>query len=164
MAVITKTTGAGLDADYDNVKETFPVSAAGAGTVSTVNGSNILVIGSGSAFTTAVKVGDFIWFKTADELAEVVSIVSDTELYLKNTPGTTATADTYGIVPKINYKSVSWSIDVDGAAGINGIDYPAGISNTYSSGKPNTNGGGRRIVPFLIDSTANTNNVYISAQ
>lgn len=58
MAVTTEISGSILQADYDNVKETFPESAAGAGTVSTVNGANLLVIGSGTAFTTAVEVGD----------------------------------------------------------------------------------------------------------
>lgn len=164
MAVTTEISGSILQADYDNVKETFPESAAGAGTVSTVNGANLLVIGSGTAFTTAVEVGDWIWFKTADELAEVVSVVSDTELYLKATPGTTATADTYGIVPKISYKSISWMIDADGVADVNRITFPADTTNVYSSGKPNTNGGGRRVPPFLIDTTASANNVYVSAR
>jgi hypothetical protein len=164
MAVTTETSGSITQADYDNVKETFPVSTAGAGTVSTVNSANLLVSGSGTAFTTAVNVGDWIWFKTADELAEVASIVSDTELYLKASPGTTATGDTYGVVPKMNYKSVSFMIDADGVADVNRITYPADTTNVFSSGKPNTSGGGRRLDPLLIDSTASTNNVYVSAQ
>ena len=164
MAVTTNQTGRLVDADYDNVKDTFPVSSAGTGTISTVNGADRFVVGVGTSFLTEVEVGEFIWFKTADELAKVESIVSDTELYLVSAPATTATGDTFGVVPKVPYSSISWMIDADGAADVNGVTYPANTSRVYGNGKPNTSGGGRRLTPLLIDATANANNVYVSGE
>lgn len=156
MAVTTNQNGKHTDAEYSNVKETFPESTAGAGTVSTVNGLNKKVVGSGTSFTTDFQRGDTIWFKTADELCEIDNIVSDTEMTLVLAPATTATADTYGIVKKSNYNFISWSIDSTGAAEINGITYDAGISN---SDERKT----RRLSPFLVDSTSNANKVFVKA-
>jgi hypothetical protein len=164
MAVTTNRTGRLVDATYTNVKETFPVSTAGAGTVSTVNGADRKVVGSGTAFTTDFSVGDYIWFKTADELAEIENIVSDTEMSLRIAPETTATGDTYGIIKKNNYSNISWLIDPLTDADINKFTFKAGTSKTYGNSKSNTLGGGKRLPPILIDSTANSNTVFISAE
>ncbi len=163
MAVTTNKTGRLVDATYDNVKETFPVSTAGAGTVSTVNGADRKVVGIGTSFT-SLSVGDYIWFKTADELAEIENIVSDTELSLRIAPETTATGDTYATIKKNNYSNISWLIDPLTDADINKFTFKAGTSRTYGSSKSNTMGGGKRLPPVLIDSTANTNTVFISAE
>jgi hypothetical protein len=157
MAVTTNINGRSVDATYDNVKDTFPLSTAGAGTVSTVNGLNKKVVGVGTAFTSDFQTGDFIWFKTADELCEVENIVSDTELTLRLAPATTATADTYGIVSKSSYEFASWTIDSVGTAEINKVAYPAQTSNGDERKA-------RRLEPFLIDSTANANIVYVKAR
>lgn len=163
MAVTTNKTGRLVDATYDNVKETFPVSTAGAGTVSTVNGADRKVVGVGTSFT-SLNVGDYIWFKTADELAEIENIVSDTELSLRIAPETTATADTYGTVAKTNYASISWLIDDAGTGDVNKFTFPSGTSRTYGNGKGNTIGGGKRLSPILIDSTTNSNVIFVSAE
>lgn len=156
MAVTTNTNGRTVDAVYDNAKDTFPLSTAGAGTVSTVNLLDKKVVGVGTAFRTDFQVGDTIWFKTADELAKIDNIVSDTEMTLSLAPATTATADTYGIVKKPNFEFISWSIDSAGAADINGITYDAGISNSDERKR-------HRLSPFLVDSTSNANKVFVKA-
>lgn len=163
MAVTTNKTGRLVDATYTNVKETFPESTAGAGTVSTVNGADRKVVGVGTSFT-SLSAGDYIWFKTADELAEIENIVSDTELSLRIAPETTATGDTYGTIKKNNYTNISWLIDDVGVADVNNFTFPKSTSRTYGNGKGNTVGGGKRLQPILIDSTANTNTVFISAE
>jgi len=163
MAVTTNKTGRLVDASYDNVKETFPVSTAGAGTVSTVNGADRKVVGVGTSFT-SLNVGDYLWLKAADELVEIENIVSDTELSLRIAPETTATGDTYGTIPKTNYSNISWLIDDVGTGDVNNFTFPANTSRTYGSGKGNTIGGGKRLSPILIDSTTNSNIIFVSAE
>ncbi len=164
MAVEINKLNGMVDGAYDNVKETFPVSVTGAGTVSSVNGRNVRIVGVGTAFLSAAQIGDFVWFKGNDELREIESICDDETLTLKFPLDVTATGDTYAIVPKHGYSNVSWGVDSVAAADINGISYEAGMSRSIGNSKPNGQGGGKRIAPILIDSTVNGNIVFVTAE
>ncbi len=166
MAVTTKTNGRNVDAEYSNVKETFPEStAATSGTVSTVNNLE-KVVGVGTVFTTDFQRGDHIWFTTTDELVEIRNIVDDLNMTLSRPAPTSVTGVAFSIVKKSdnNFKTVSWLIDAANPAKINEIDYPASTSRSYGNDKPNGQGGGNRISPIIVDSTGNSNIVYVSAE
>jgi hypothetical protein len=164
MAITKNELNGMTDASYDSVKDTFPASVAStSGTLSTVNGLNTRVIGVGTVFLTDVKKGDYIWFTTTDEVRRVENVTDDLTLTLKSAVATTVTAGAFKIVPKNGYEAISWSIASTGAATINGITYEASMSNSIGSQKPNSQGGGRNVAPVLIDSTANTNIVFVSA-
>jgi len=163
MAVTINSLNGMVDASYDTIKETFPVSIAStSGTVSSVNGLNTRIIGSGTVFLTDVKRGYFIWFTTTDEIIEVESVTDDTTLTLKES-ASTLTGVAWKVIPKNPYSNTSWGVDSVGAADINGITYEASMSKSIGGGKSNGEGGGKRITPILIDSTANSNVVFVSA-
>jgi len=74
MAITQVVTGRNVEAEYSNVKDTFPASAAPtAGTIST--GYRLdQIIGVATVFLTDVEKGDYIWFTTTDELVEVKGV------------------------------------------------------------------------------------------
>ena len=163
MAVTINTLNGMVDASYDNIKETFPVSIAStSGTVSSVNGLNTRLIGSGTVFLTDVKKGYYIWFTTTDEIIEVESVADDTTLTLKQS-ASTLTGVAWKVVPKNPYSNTSWGTDSVGSASINGITYEASMSKSIGNSKSNGQGGGKRISPILINSETNSNVVFISA-
>ncbi len=164
MAVTINKLNGMTDASYDNVKETFPVSTSGTGTLSTVNGLDTRVIGVGTSFLTEAKKGDYIWFTTTDELREIESIADDLTLTLKFPVDTTVTGVAFSVVPRNGYRNVSWGIDSAAGADINGISYEASMSRSVGNSKPNGQGGGSRIAPLLIDSTVNSNIVFVAAE
>lgn len=165
MALTTIQTGSAIDAEYSNVKDTFPASVAPtSGTISTVNTLNKKVAGTGTVFLTDVVAGDFIWFTTVDELVEIENVVSDTSLTLKFPTLTTLTGVAFKIVKKNSFKNISWVIDGAGTAEINTIVYPASYSKTMGNSKSNGEGSTGRLSPILVDSTTNANVVYVSAE
>tara|TARA_R110002096_G_scaffold101463_2_gene224297 strand:+ start:523 stop:1017 length:495 start_codon:yes stop_codon:yes gene_type:complete len=164
MAVIINKLNGMTDASYSNVKDTFPESVVGVGTISSVNGLNTRIIGVGTSFLTAAKKGDYVWFKGNDELREIESVCDDLTLTIKFPVDVTATGDTFGIVPRNGYRAISWGVDSTAGADINGISYEASMSRSIGNSKPNGEGGGSRIAPLLIDSTVNGNIVFVSAE
>ncbi len=165
MAVTINKIDGMVDASYENVKETFPQSIAPtSGTVSSVNGLDKKIVGSGTTFLADIKRGDYIWFTTTDEVAEVENVVDDENLTLKASLITTVTGVAWKIVPKNGYRNVSWFVDDVASATVNNIAYPAGVSRSLGNSKPNGEGGGGRIAPVLIDSTVNGNTVYAVAE
>lgn len=162
MAITTNITGRTVNASYDSVKDTFPASAAGSGTLSTVNGLNKQMVGVTTTFLQDIEKGDFIWFTTTDELIEVENVVSDTRASLVRGTATALSGVAYKIVKKNGFRSISWMIDGAAAADINSITYPSSSSSSDSDVKPNGQGGGARRDPILVDSTANANVVYVT--
>ena len=161
MAITLNDKNGMADASYTNVKETFPASIAGSGLVSSVNGANVRVIGNASTlFLSEVQVGDYIWFSSTDEVREVESITDNKTLTLKLGTAAAVTTAAYKVVKKTGYRSVSWSVDAASGASINGIAYEAGMSRTIG----NSNPGGRRVAPVLIDTTGNSSSVFIAAE
>tara|TARA_R110000803_G_scaffold16197_8_gene44492 strand:+ start:8206 stop:8700 length:495 start_codon:yes stop_codon:yes gene_type:complete len=164
MAVTTNNLNGMTDASYDNVKDTFPKSIAStSGTISSVNGLDKKIVGASTVFLTDFQVGDYIWFTTTDEVRRIENIVDDTNLTLEFPVATTVTAVAFSVVRKTGYKNISWMNDSVGVADINNMTYPASTSRTMSSGA-NGSGGGKRIAPLLIDTTASSNIVYVSAE
>lgn len=164
MAITQVVTGRNVEASYDNVKDTFPASAAPtAGTVSTGYRKD-QIIGSSTVFNTDVEKGDYIWFTTTDELVEVEAVQDDTILSLKQEVAGALSGVAFKIVKKNGYKTISWLIDTAAAAEINSISYEAGVSKTYGNSKSNGEGGGNRLAPVLVDSAINGNVVNISAE
>lgn len=144
----------GQHADYDNVKDTFPQSTALTGTISAVN-NDTLIIGSGTAFTTELQVGEYIYIAAQSAFRQIRAINSDTELVVKSAFPSAVSGATPKRVPVQGYRMISWAIDADGTAKIDNITFPASQSGTLDYS------GGKRPEPVLIDSTANANNVYL---
>jgi len=154
---ITKTINSGtIYASYDNVKETFPESAAttgsGADTVDVVSKN---VFGTGTAFKSDFRKGGFVWLTTNDELRRINNIVSDTKMTLEH-PATNVTGETIKSIDIMGFDSVSYIIDSVGAANINGIPLPAEASETFKTDV--------HFFPILIDSTPNANTVTVTAK
>lgn len=150
----------GSHGDYDNVKDTFPQSTSLTGTIDAVaNGEQI--VGTGTLFTTELQIGEYIYIASQSAFRKIRSITDDTNLYLypaQAFPTPTFSGATPRRVPKNTYHSISWAIDATGTAKIDNITFPASQSGTMSEV------GGKRPEPILIDSTENSNNVYIEFQ
>ena len=163
MATVT-TNGRNTHVQYSNEKETFPVSVAPtAGTITTGTRKD-LVVGSSTVFNTDVEKGDFIWDTTNDELVEVLTVVSNTTLYLRQEFSNALSGDAFKIVKKNGYRQASWAIDAANTAEINGVEFPASTSNTYGNSKSNGMGGTGRMHPFIVDCTANGNTINVTAE
>ena len=164
MAVTEKITGQNVESAYANVKETFPQSVApSAGTIST--GSRLdQIVGSGTSFKSEIEKGDWIWDTTNDELVEVMCVLDDTSIRLARELSNSLAGAAFRIVKKNGFKKISWVVDDLNDATINGIAYPLATSKTYGNDKPNGQGGGERLAPVLIDTTANGNTVFISGE
>lgn len=152
MATTTKISSGAIMSEYDSVKDTFPISTAGTGTVSVLSRK---VVGTSTTFTTDFRNGDFIWLKDNDEVMRVEFVLSDTELTLEM-DATTDASTTYSIVPRIGFNSVSYLVDDIGGVNINGINIPANSSESFSTN--------RTFHPLLIDSTGNSNVVVVTAK
>ncbi len=147
----------GSHGDYDNIKDTFPQSTSitGSTTIDAVN-NGTLITGTGTLFTTEFQVGEYLYIPDYSEFRKIESINSDTEMVIKSA-FTTATFSnqTAKRVPMNTYRMISWSVDAAGTAKIDNITMEAGDSGTLSMI------GGKRPEPILIDSTANSNNVFV---
>jgi len=164
MAVTTKTTGRNVEAEYANVKETFPESVAPIGGTVSTGYRKDQIVGAGTSFKDEIEKGDYIWFTTTDELVEVVSVTDDTHLSLKYELAGTLAGVAYKVVKRNSFKIISWLVDDANTAAINGITYPLASSKSYGNDKPNGQGGGDRLAPVLVDTTANGNTVFISGE
>ena len=163
MAVTINIQSGVADASYDNVKDTFPQSAAPTGGTVSTSGRKDYIVGSGTSFLSDFKLGDYIWFTTTDEVVKISNIVSDTELYINKELSGAVSGVAFKVVPREGWKMVSVAVDGAGAANINNIQYPASYSVSYGNGRTVSNGG-RRQEPVLIDSTVSGNVVLVNAQ
>lgn len=166
MALTTTIMGSTVRGVYDNVKDTFPASTAPTGGTITSGSRLDRLTGVGTSFLTDLEKGDFIWNTVTDELLEVESVCSDTEATLKTEMAGAITTDTFKIVKRTDnrFKTISWVIDATGTAEINTVVYPAETSESIGDTKPNGQGGGRKLSPILVDSTTNSNKVYVTGE
>lgn len=156
MAVTIDTNSGSVFASYDNVKDTFPQSVASAGGgADTVAVLGRQITGTGTAFTTDYKKGDFIWLIDNDEIRRIENIVSDTEMTLE-LDATTDASTTHKVVPRQCFNSVSYLVDSVGAITVNGISVPASASDSFRTDL--------KFIPILIDSTSNANIVTVTAK
>lgn len=125
MAITTN----GQYAEYNDVKDTFPVSTSLTGTVSSANNGEFIV-GSGTLFTTELQTGEWLYVADQDDFRQIRSISSDTELYLYSAFSTALSGDTARRIPRQTYKSISWEVTAAADAEINNISQAAGSSAT----------------------------------
>lgn len=115
---------------YSDVHDTFPVSSALTGTITKANNGE-LIIGSGTAFGTELQIGEWLFIAAIDEVRQIRSIASDTELYLYRAFDGAVSGATARRTPRQTYMSISWKVtDTTDAAKINGISQAAGTSAT----------------------------------
>lgn len=141
---------------YDNVKDTFPQSTSLTGTVSAVN-NKALIKGVGTAFSSELQVGEWLFDTTNNEIRQIGSIQSDTELTLREPFSNALSGATVKRVPRQTYRLISWSIDSVGTAKIDNIEFPVSKSGAIGIDVEAR----VRPKPFIIDSTANSNKVFI---
>ncbi len=164
MAVTEVITGRNVESSYENVLETFPKSISPTGGTVSTGSRNDQIVGSGTSFNTDLEKSDYIWFTTTNELMEVRNVVDDENLTLYREVSGTLSGVSFKIVKKNSFKSISWLLDSVGTAEINSIIYPISSSKTYGNSKPNGQGGGNRLSPLLINTTTNSNIVYVSGE
>lgn len=134
-------------------KRTIPFDLLKTGTIATIGKD---VIGTGTLFTTQVKVGDFLVDLTQNEVHKVVDISTNTLMHIQEAFGADIVAGTaIRISPSVpRPKEISLLIPSGGASGlIEGVTWVAGI--TWSSSKIGTYNNGRNdfINPIIADAT-----------
>jgi hypothetical protein len=116
---------------YSNTNDTFPASAAGAGTISAVNGLNKKIVGVGTSFTTAARIGDWIYVATQSELRQIESIVNDLELTVSKGFPASFAGQSFAVTPKSTYRLISWAvISATANPEIDGVTVPVGAGDT----------------------------------
>lgn len=133
---------------YSVETDTVPRSLAAAGTISTVNGLGLKVVGVGTTFLETFQVGEFIFIPAEKECRRIDSIESDTELTISEAFTTTILAgQVYRKTPRSNFSMISYLFDATGGT-IDGVAPPQG--NTFDQG---SKGGQRaqRIDPLVIE-------------
>jgi len=138
---------------YTNVKDTFPISTALTGTVTDAGPARL--IGTGTLFTDELQVGEWIYIAANTECRQIKHILSDTELVLDQAFAAAVSGATPRRVPRQTWRGISWLIDADGTARIDNQLFEPGKSGALSYM------GGRRPNPIIIDSTTNSNDVFL---
>ena len=135
----------------NNTQDSIPLSAAGTGTVTSVN-NKMFLTGVGTLFLAEARVGDFIYIKAQNEFARIETIVSDTELYLNRKFTVDLAADAYDITPYSTLIEISAAVDAAGDAEIDGQTIPAGASVSFTK-VGDRNYGQKFVAPLDIDAT-----------
>jgi hypothetical protein len=123
------------------------------GTVTAAN--NGLLVGTSTLFKSELEVGYWIYIAAKTECRKVTHILSDTELVLDQPFAAAVSGATPRLVARQPYRGISWLVDADGSAKIDGQTLEAGKSGSVSYM------GGKRPIPVIIDSTTNGNEVFI---
>lgn len=138
-------TGGGADATFDIATVTDnKVAVAGR-----------VVVGSYSQFLSEAVKGDWIWLKDNDELRRIESVSDDGKIILE-TNATTDSSTDYAIIKRQGFNSVGYAVDSVGTVEINSIPVFADMSETFRTDL--------RFIPILIDTTANSNKVIVTAK
>ncbi len=147
-----------LDA-FVNEKDTFPRSTAGVGTISAVNGLNKKIVGVGTSFLTAVRLHDWIYIPTEDELRQVVAIVNDLELTVSEGFTNAVSGVAFQVTPKSTYRLISYAV-ITGTAIVDGISLIAGEGDA----KDVTGAPAMSAVPdpILINTATGADKVHVS--
>lgn len=141
---------------YNNTKNTFPAYATKTGTITIASGQKIAV-GAGTAFTTELKVGGWLYIPAQNELRKITGIHTDTSLaidYAFTSAVAALTAVLY-IEPN-NYKEISVAIPIGSGNGVlDGETLPAGIGVSFSKASRGANQSGVEdlVDPVIIDVT-----------
>jgi hypothetical protein len=145
---------------FNNEKDTFPRSAAGTGTISAVNGLNKKIVGVGTSFTTEVRIKDWIYIPSEDELRQVESIVNDLELTVSEGFTGPVSGLAFQVTPKSTYRLISWVVKEGTTVLIDSISFAAGEGDSKDvSGAPAMSS---MPDPILIDAPAAGDTVHVS--
>lgn len=148
---------------FSNEIDTFPRSQAVTGTVQSFN-DNRDIVGTGTSFFDVFQVGEYLFSADKSEVRRIAYIQSDTKITLDE-PFSGAALPALTVirrVPRPNRRSISFQIDAAGTAAIDGQTLPANTSNTFHA-SGNNSVGRQYQTPIVIDSTSNSNVVYVSA-
>ncbi len=131
---------------------TVPANSTKTGTIET-DGKN--VIGTGTAFTTEVKVGDWLCSLSASEIRKIVNIEDDTNMYLEE--GFTAdlaALSTIVTCPISPYKEISYLNVGSGTGKIDGLNVAQGEYGCW--GKTSLAIDSRKdfVDPIIVDGTS----------
>lgn len=149
---------------YDTItnKRTVPYNSTKTGTIQTVGTD---VIGTGTLFTTEVKVGDFLVDLTQNEVHKVVQIQDNTNMYIQeaftvNLPAATAVV----ISPSVpRPKEISLLVPVGNPDGkINGKTLIAGAGFNVSKMAKDINGRPDFVDTIVVDATGTSMVVQIN--
>jgi hypothetical protein len=116
---------------YSNTKDTFPASVTAVGTISAVNGLNKKIVGVGTSFTTAARIGDWIYVPSEDELRQIEAIVNDLELTVSEGFTNGFSGQAFAVTPKSTYRLISWAVlSATANPEIDGTAVPVGAGDT----------------------------------
>lgn len=146
--------------EYNNVQDSVPKATTGTGTISSAN--NNLIIGVGTAFTTAMKESDYIYIKAQNDFRKIENIVSDTELVISTAFGVALTAATYHVTPAPRYSMVSWLVKAAGVAIIDGVNFAEDEGNTFDEQVKGKKAKGDYVLPIDIDASTNNTTVLVT--
>ena len=104
--------------------DTFPLSSAATGTITSVNNKE-KIVGVGTLFTTEFSVGDWIYINGNNEIRRIVNIVNNLECTIDAPFDTDAAGDTFKKTPKSIYSEISAYV-VSGVTTIDGITFAVG--------------------------------------
>jgi hypothetical protein len=158
---------------YSNEQDSVPRSSAGTGTLTTsaTDNGGLHVVGVGTNFqrdyttgeenASELTIGDWIYIKTQNEFAQVVNIVSDTELTLDTAFTTPLAGVSFDIVKNSKLVMLSYAVDAVDTATVDGVVVPANTAVTFTKSSRTKSSGNPYIDPIDIDCTGNANTVLV---
>lgn len=127
----------------------YPVSSAGAGTI-TVQNTSVTILGTGTAFA-STDIGGWLWDKTNNEIRKIVAVKSTTELVLRDMfSNNSGPGVGYNIIPKSSIKELGWVNAGAATATIDGETIPVGAYTSWDKGSLLQRGPDDFIDPILI--------------
>lgn len=141
---------------YNNVKNTFPAYSTKTGTITIAAGQKSAV-GAGTAFTTELQLGGWIYVPTLNEVRKITAIHSDTSFAIDYAfSGAVAALTAVRYIEPNNYKEISVAIPIGSGNGVlDGETLPAGIGVSFSKASRGSNQSGVEdlVDPIIIDVT-----------
>ena len=134
-------------------QDSVPAASLGSGTITSVNNGQIE--GVGTSFLTEAEIGDWVYIKAQNEFRKILSIPSDTVLYIDGVFTVPLAGSAFDITPKSKFTSIAWLINGGSDAKIDGVTIAAGSDNDFDkSGKGASAGAGNKYIdPIDIDAT-----------
>lgn len=117
-----------------NTRDTEPASSSLTGTV-TMTAGNKTVVGVGTAFTTEVPGGSWLYYSADNEIRRVASVFSDTILTLTDGFTNAYAGATFRRIPKkdCDRKEISWLVISGATALVDGVQVPINVGNTETT-------------------------------
>ena len=144
---------------YDSISgaQTIPASANATGTIST---DGAAVTGTGTLFKTEMPKGSWLTSIGADEIRQVLTVESDTLVYLSDAFTADLAAGTPNVIhtSKLNISAISISVPAAAAAActVDGVTFPKGAALTFSKDGRSTSSVRDFIDPIVVDATGST--------